>query len=85
MKARLTFNLDDHEEVKAHLRAIKSLDLALFIHDFDQFVLRGMTKYSHLDDKELGEWDQYEMASRIRDKFYELLEEREIRLFDIID
>jgi hypothetical protein len=33
MKAILEFDLDDHDDKMAHLRCVKSLDLALFIWD----------------------------------------------------
>jgi hypothetical protein len=45
MKAILEFDLNDNEDQAAHLRAIKSLDMALTLWDMEQY-LRSETKYA---------------------------------------
>jgi hypothetical protein len=68
----LTFNLDDHEDEVAHLRAVKALDLVLVLWDMDQY-LRAQYKYA---DKE--------EAYAHREKLQELLRERGISLDDLL-
>jgi hypothetical protein len=69
----LTFNLDDHEDEVAHLRAVKALDLVLVLWDMDQY-LRSQYKYS---DKE--------EAFGYREKLQELLSERNIDLDELLN
>jgi len=47
MKATLTYTLPDEE--KDHLRAVRSLDLCLFIADFQEY-LRGQHKHGDPPD-----------------------------------
>jgi hypothetical protein len=44
-QAQLIFNLDDSSDQVAHMRAIKSLDMALTLWDMEQY-LRVATKYA---------------------------------------
>lgn len=45
MTAELKFNLDEPDDVQAHLRCIKALDMALCLWDFNNF-LRTHDRYS---------------------------------------
>ena len=71
MKARLTYNLP--EEDKEHLRAVRSLDMALALWDIEQY-LRGV--YKHGGDFNI------ELA---RDKFYYILSEYDINLDKLLE
>lgn len=51
MKASLTFDLDSHEDVAAHLRCTKALDLALCLNEFNTQLLCQL-KYDELSGKE---------------------------------
>lgn len=66
MKGVLEFNLDDGEDRIAHLRAVKSTDLALTIHEMDEY-LRGRLKHGDLSDL------QHDEVFGIREKLNELL------------
>jgi hypothetical protein len=45
MTAELKFNLDEPDDVQAHLRCVKALDMALCLWDFNNF-LRAHDRYS---------------------------------------
>lgn len=71
MKARLTYNLP--EEEKDHLRAVKSLDLALALWDIEQYI-RSVYKHGLGDDIE-----------KIRDNFYTILSKHDINLDKLME
>jgi len=71
MKAKLTFNLpEDKHEWENAMRA-DAMFCALW--DVSQ-ELRTLWKYEELSD------DEWKMVERIRDKFYEILQEHNINL-----
>jgi len=79
MKAILEFNLDEHNDVEAHKRAVKSLDLAIALYDMDQY-LRSQTKYA--PDSMSSE--VYGALQETRDKLHEIMSERSIDLDELI-
>jgi len=76
-KAILEFNLDEHDDQVAHLRAVKSLDMALTLWDMDQY-LRGLIKYGELDH------NVYDALQAARDKLFELKSKHSIDLDELI-
>ena len=68
MKAKLEFDLEDLDDVMAHLRCVKSLDMALAL-----FKIQGI-----IGDK--WEFSAVEIQQQIRDTF----EEYDINLEDLI-
>jgi hypothetical protein len=79
MKAILEFDLDERFDIEAHLRAVKSLDLAMTLYDMDQY-LRSQTKYAP-DSISSEVYDALDVA---RDKLYEIMSERSIDLDELI-
>lgn len=79
MKAILEFNMDEFEDVVAHKRAIKSLDVLLVLYDFDQH-LRSELKYN----ENLSE-QEYEKLDKLRDKLYEIMNERSVSLDELLN
>ena len=79
MKATLEFNMDEFEDVVAHKRAIKSLDVLLVLYDFDQH-LRSELKYN----ENLSE-EEYEKLDKLRDKLYEIMNERNVSLDELLN
>jgi hypothetical protein len=77
MKAILEFNLDEGDDKGAHLRAIKSLDMAIALWDMDQY-LRGLIKYGELDD------NVHQALEEARDKLREIMNERNIDLDELL-
>lgn len=79
MKAILEFNMDEFEDVVAHKRATKALDVLLVLYDFDQH-LRSELKYNEtLTD------EQYEKLDKLRDKLYEIMNERSVSLDELLN
>ena len=80
MKAILEFNLDEQDDVMAHLRAVKSLDMALTLWDIDGY-LRGQIK--HAPDSMSPE--VYGTLQDVRDKLYEIMSKHSIDLDELIN
>jgi hypothetical protein len=72
MEALLKFNMNDSDDRMAHLRCVKSLDMALVIWEF----LRNSRK--KLEDREFK--DGYEAIEVTYEEFYNLLEEHGINI-----
>lgn len=71
MEAKLTFNLpEDQHEFDL---AIQGSKMYLALWDISQ-ELRTLWKYEELSEEE------WKMVERIRDKFYEILDENQIKL-----
>ena len=71
MKAKLTFNLpEDQAEFDFAMQGSKMYSA---LWDISQ-ELRKLWKYEELND------DEWKMVERIRDKFYEILDENQIKL-----
>jgi len=80
MKAQLTFDLFDAEDMIEHKRCIKALDICMAIWEMDQY-LRTKTKYE--SDKMTEE--EYKAYETMRDKLREILEERTISFDELIN
>jgi hypothetical protein len=65
MKATLEFNLDDFDDKMAHLRCVKSLNLALTIWEIKREI-RDKLKYH----------DNSELQNEIYESFNEMINER---------
>jgi hypothetical protein len=72
MEALLKFNMDNPDDQMAHLRCVKSLDMALVIWEF----IRNSRK--KLEDREFK--DSYEAIEATYERFFELLEEHDINI-----
>ena len=71
MKAQLKFDLNDPDDINAHMRCVKAFDMAIVLWDFDQW-LRGQIKYHNKD---------YQYA---RDELYRTMNEYNINLDELI-
>jgi hypothetical protein len=76
MKATLEFNLDDPDDRMAHMRCVKSLDMAIVLSDIS-YNLRRRTENSNLQtaDEAIGE---------IFDAINGLYEDYNINISDLI-
>lgn len=72
MQAKLIFDLDDSNDQMAHLRCIKSLDMALVIWEF----VRNSRK--KLENREFK--DSCEAIDATYERLFELLEEYDINI-----
>ena len=78
-KAILEFDLSNPEDIQDYKRVNKALDMAVALWDIDQY-LRSETKYN-----ENLTQDAYDALATARDKFYEILNERNIDMDEILN
>jgi len=78
MKAILEFDLNEQEDVAAHKRATKALDMALALWDIDHY-LRTQVKYNEALTQEA-----HDACESARERFYEILNERNISIDEIL-
>ena len=79
-KAILEYNLDDADDSMAHLRAVKSLDMALVLWE-----MAYNTKKKICDEIEFQEIkDPYEVVDRIMEKLHEEMNDRGINLDELV-
>jgi hypothetical protein len=78
MKAILEFNLNEQEDVAAHKRATKALDMALVLWDIDHY-LRTQVKYNEALTQEA-----HDAFDNMREKFYEILNGHNINIDEIL-
>ena len=77
MKAILEFDLNEPDDIQAHLRCVKSLDLVLFILKIEAN-LRAKVKHGNLTDC------QYETIDKFRDEFYQEMNQMGINTDELV-
>ena len=78
MKATIEFNLDNPEDVSAHKRCVKALDMALALNDILN-MFRNKLKYGELSG------DEYDTVEKIRDEIREILDSNNISMDELIN
>ena len=78
-KAKLVYDLNEPDDVMAHKRAVKSLDLALALWTITHNTKKGL-EWS-MEGKEIDKYDALEM---VFEKIYEIMSEHNIDLDDLI-
>ena len=78
-EAILKYDLNDSDDAMAHMRAIKSLDMALALWDITHNTKKNI-EWS-LESKELN---KYEVLDLVYERIYEILDEHNIKLDDLI-
>jgi hypothetical protein len=78
MKATLEFDLNDADDIKAHLRCTKATDMAIALLDITS-KLRSTLKYQTLDEIE------YEIVKKIQEEIRDSLQENGINLDELIN
>lgn len=79
-KAVIEYNLNDIEDVYAHKRAIKSLDLTLALWEIIHNTKKGL-EWS-MEGKEIDKYDALEL---VYEKIHEIITEHNIDLEDLIE
>ena len=79
-KATLEFDLNETEDIKTHLRCVKSLDMAIALWE-----ITHNTKKSLEWSMEEKEMDKYEALELVFDKINEILSEHNISLDELMD
>ena len=78
-KAKIEFDLNDPDDRMAHLRAVKSLDMAMALWDITHNTKKSL-EWS-LENKDI---DKYEVLEMVFDKIYEILDEHNVRTDELI-
>ena len=78
-EAILKYDLNDTDDAMAHMRAVKSLDMALALWDITHNTKKNI-EWS-LESKELN---KYEVLDLVYERIYEILDEHNIKLDDLI-
>ena len=78
-KATIEYNLDDSDDQMAHLRAIKSLDMALLLWEI-AYNTKKKLEYEVGENKA----DGYKIIDMFYDGFWEGMNERGINLDELI-
>jgi hypothetical protein len=78
-KAKIEFDLNDIDDRMAHLRAVKSLDMAMALWDITHNTKKGL-EWS-MEGKEMDKYDALEM---VFEKIHEILDEHNIRTDELI-
>ena len=79
-KATIEFDLNETDDIKAHLRCVKSLDMALVLWE-----ITHNTKKKLEWTMEGKEMDKYEALELVYEKIFEIMSEHNINLEDIIE
>jgi hypothetical protein len=79
-KAKIEFDLNDPDDRMAHLRAVKSLDMAMALWDITHNTKKSL-EWS-LENKDI---DKYEVLEMVFDKIYEILDEHNVRTGELIN
>ena len=77
-KAILEFDLNEPDDVQAHKRAVKALDMAMALWDMDEY-LRQQLKYN---DKITGE--VYDALDKAREQLRGFMNEHNVDLDELI-
>jgi hypothetical protein len=78
-EAILKYDLNDSDDCMAHMRAVKSLDMALALWDITHNTKKGLEWT--MEGKEI---DKYEALEMVYEKIYQILDEHNIKLDDLI-
>lgn len=79
-KAKLEYDLNEPDDIMAHKRAVKSLDLALAL-----WTITHNTKKSLEWSMEGKEMDKYDTLELVYEKIHEIISEYHINLDDLIE
>lgn len=79
-KATLEFDLNEPDDVLAHLRAVKSLDMALALWDIIHNTKKGL-EWS-MEGKEIDKYDALEL---VYGKIHEILNDHNINTDELIN
>jgi hypothetical protein len=79
-KATLEFDLNDSDDMIAHLRAVKSLDMAMALWEIVHNTKKGL-EWS-MEDKEIDKYDALELVYK---KIHEILDDNNINTDELIN
>jgi hypothetical protein len=83
MKATLSYNLNDPDDRMAHLRAVKSLDMASVLFDITRNLKKKIeNRYEDIDNTNN---DVFDGIDAVFDEIYDILEDNNIDIDELIN
>jgi len=83
MKATLSYNLNDPDDRMAHLRAVKSLDMASALFDITRNLRKKIqNRYEDIDNTHN---DVFDGIDAVFDEIYDILEDNNIDIDELIN
>ena len=82
MKAKLEYDLNDFDDKMAHLRAVKSLDMASALFEITQNLRKKVIRRFEDDEKE---YDEFDGIQEVFDRIHEILEDNNINIDELIN
>jgi hypothetical protein len=82
MKATLSYDLNDPDDRMAHMRAVKSLDMASALFDITRDLRKKVIRRFEDDEKEYDEFDGIE---EVFNRIHEILEYNGIDIDELIN
>jgi cell fate (sporulation/competence/biofilm development) regulator YmcA (YheA/YmcA/DUF963 family) len=79
-KAKLVYDLNEPDDVMAHKRAVKSLDMAMALWDIVHNTKKGL-EWS-MEGKEIDKYDALEL---VYEKIHEILDDHKINTDELIN
>ena len=81
MKAKLEFDLNDPDDRMAHLRAVKSLDMALALFDITRLKKQVEIRF----EADTTEYDSFDVIQDVFDRIYQVLSDNNIDIDELIN
>lgn len=82
MKAKLTFDLEDHDDKMAHMRCVKSLDMAIVLFEITRNLYKRVEQTFESEPQDRSEFDGMDEVFR---EIRVLMEENGINVDELID
>jgi len=82
--ATLRFNLADADDNNAHLRAIKSLDMAMALWQIMYNTKKGIKYGIEARQQKDSSFDCYDAVDMVFDKVYEILQEHNLSVDELL-
>ena len=83
-EAILKYDLNDTDDAMAHMRAVKSLDMALALWDITHNTKKSIGYTLEGKDFKGESVTNYEVLEMVYERIYEILDEHNIKLDDLI-
>ena len=82
MEVRILYNLNDPDDRMAHMRAIKSLDMASALFEITQNLRKKVIRRFEDDEKE---YDEFDGIQEVFDRIHEILGDNNIDIDELIN
>lgn len=83
-KAKLEFDLNEPDDRTAHLRAVKSLDMASFIFQLTSNTKRELERELETYEFQNIQLKDYEVLNKVFEKIHEMVDEYGINIDELI-